>query len=201
MKPRLELPTFAALMLSVLITVWLGLWGPIFSVEFRTLNDSPGLAAWIQAAVSGLAMLVVYLSATIPMRQQANERETEKRLRADGLKLLLLPDVLVLKGEIETHIDSGSIYDTPIEVPAGLASKTDQLYLLGEAGGRLLQTVGIVNGVAAQTRRYQAAATVNGVPIQSKAGAGLQIWRNNVSSLDLCLMNLNEFIELVQSAR
>jgi hypothetical protein len=29
--------------------------------------------------------------------------------------------------------------------------KTDQLYLLGETRGRLLQAIGMVNGVAAQT--------------------------------------------------
>jgi hypothetical protein len=200
MPPRLPgLPTFAALLLSVLITIWLGLWGPFFSIELKSLNDSPGFAAWAQAVVASVAMLVVYISATMPMRTEAAERATERRVRAEGLALLLFSDVLVLKGEIEDYIQNCTIYDVPVEAPATLVSKTDQLYLLGEWGGRLLQAIGMVNGVAAQTKRYQRIATVNGAPIQSRMAAGVPIWQNNVNTLQLCLMNLDEFIEYVQT--
>ncbi len=93
MPPRLPgLPTFAALLLSVLITIWLGLWGPFFSIELKSLNDSPGFAAWAQAVVAGVAMLVVYISATMPMRTEAAERATERRVRAEGLALLLFSE-------------------------------------------------------------------------------------------------------------
>jgi hypothetical protein len=71
------LPTFAALMLTVVITVWLGIWGPIFSVEFKSLNDSAGIAAWAQAIIAGVAIVFVYLAATIPMRAEAADRATE----------------------------------------------------------------------------------------------------------------------------
>jgi hypothetical protein len=191
------LPTFAALMLAAVLTAWLGIWGPIFSVEFKGLNDSAGVAAWAQAGIAGLAIVVVYLAATIPIRAEAADRATERRLRADGLKLLIISDILVLKGEIETCIHRGNIYEPPIEPSATLMSKTDQLYLLGETGGRLLQTIGIVNGVAAQSRRYQAAATTNGVPTNSKRAAGVMIWNNNVKSYRLCLMNLDEAIKAI----
>jgi hypothetical protein len=80
-----------------------------------------------------------------------------------------------------------------------LTGKTDQLYLLGGTGGRLLQAVGMVNGVAAQTRRFQSVATVNGVPIQSKMATGALIWQNNIGALQLCLMNLDEAIERIQN--
>jgi hypothetical protein len=46
-----------------------------------------------------------------PVRAEARYREKEKKLCADGMALLLLPDILVLKGEIETMIDSGDIHD------------------------------------------------------------------------------------------
>jgi hypothetical protein len=76
----------------------------------------PGSAGWIQAIVAGIAIVAVYLAATIPVRAEAKAREAEKRLRAWGLALLLTPEIIVLKGEIETCIDSGTIYDAPVQV-------------------------------------------------------------------------------------
>jgi thiamine pyrophosphokinase len=86
----------------------------------------------------------------------------------EGIDLLLIPEIVALKGEIETHAERGSIYDPPVAVPPILLDRTDELYVLGGIGGRLLQTIGIVNGVGTQTRRFQAAGTMNGVPIESK---------------------------------
>jgi hypothetical protein len=159
----------------------------------------PGSAGWLQAIVAGIAIVAVYLAATIPVRAEAKAREAERRLRAWGLALLLTPEIIVLKGEIETCIDSGTIYDAPVQVPASLIDKTDQLYLLGETGGRLLQAIGMVNGVAAQTRRYQAVAISDGVPVLGKAAAGGPIWQNNLATLRLCLMNLDEVIKQIQT--
>ena len=158
----------------------------------------PGSAGWMQAIVAGIAIIAVYLAATIPVRAEAKAREEEKRLRAWGLALLLIPEIIALKGEIETCIDSGTIFDAPIQVPASLLGKTDQLYLLGETGRRLLQAIGMVNGVAAQTRRFQAVAISGGVPILGKAAAGMPIWQNNLATLRLCLVNLEEVIKQIQ---
>jgi hypothetical protein len=153
----------------------------------------------LPAFVAGIAIVAVYIAATIPVRAEAKAREAERRLRAWGLALLLIPEIIVLKGEIEICIDSGTIYDAPVQVPAGLTSKTDQLYLFGETGGRLLQTIGMVNGVAAQTRRYQAVAISDGVPILGKAAAGMPIWQNNLATLRLCLTNLDEVMKQIQT--
>jgi hypothetical protein len=193
-----------ALAISILIgagilSVWLGIAGPIFTIDPKALNDTAGIAAWAQAIVAGVAIIAVYVAATLPVRAEAKAREDEKRLRSEAIALLLLPEILVLKGEIESCIENGRIYDVPVVAPAMLMSKTDQLYLLGGTGGRLLQAVGMVNGVAAQTRRFQAVATINGVPIQSKMAAGAQIWQNNIEALQLCLMNVDEAIERIQN--
>lgn len=145
----------------------------------------PGTAGWMQAVVAGLAIVAVYIAATIPVRGEAARLERERRLRADGLALLLIPDILVLKGEIETCIAHGRIYDPPVTVPATLSSKTDDLYLLGEPSRRLLQTIGLVNGVAAQTRRFQAVGVAHGAPSLSKITDGLPIWENNLDTLRL----------------
>jgi hypothetical protein len=158
----------------------------------------PGTAGWMQAIVASVAIVAVYYAATIPVRAEARYREQEKKLRADGMALLLLPDILVLKGEIETMIDSGDIHDPPVTVSSTLEGRADQLYLLGSAGGRLLQSIGMVNGVAAQTRRFQAreGSPVNALLVHTRHSvAANSIWRSNVDTLKLCIMNLDEVIE------
>jgi hypothetical protein len=158
----------------------------------------PGTAGWMQAVVAGLAIVIVYIAATIPVRAEAARLERERRLRADGLALLLIPEIIVLKGEIETCIEHGRIYDPPLTVPLTLASKTDDLYLLGEAGRRLLQTIGLLNGVAAQTRRFQLVGMSHGAPVLSKITDGLAIWEDNLNTLGRGIVNLDEVIELIQ---
>jgi hypothetical protein len=34
----------------------------------------------------------------------------ERRLRAEGMAFLLIPEIIVLKGEIETHIQGSTIF-------------------------------------------------------------------------------------------
>ncbi len=146
--------------------------------------------------MASLAIVAIYYTATIPVKAENRRREQERKLRADGMALLLLPDILVLKGEIETAIDSGSILDRPVAVPGSLIQRADDLYLLDDAGARLLQAIGMVNGVAAQTQRYQIKAiTAQGVQIRGMIPVGNEIWKNNVSTLKLCLMNIDEVVE------
>jgi hypothetical protein len=160
----------------------------------------PGTAGWMQAIVAGLAIIAVYIAATIPVRAEAARLERERRLRADGLALLLTAEIANLKGEIETCIDSSDIYDPPVTVPVTLTSKTGDLYLLGESGRRLLQTIGLVNGVAAQTRRFQSVGIDPvGVPIQSRMADGDLIWANNLDTLRIGIANLDEVLEQIQS--
>jgi hypothetical protein len=159
----------------------------------------PGSVGWMQAIVAGIAIIGVYVAATIRVRAEAKARAAERRLRAWGLALLLIPEIIVLKGEIENCIDKGTIFDAPVQVPASLIGKTDQLYLLGNIGGRLLQAIGLVNGVAAQTGRYQAVAMSNGMPILGKAAEGMPIWQNNLATLRLCLTHLDEVIKQIQT--
>jgi hypothetical protein len=158
----------------------------------------PGTAGWMQAIVATIAIIAVYYAATIPVRAEARYRNKENKLRADGMALLLLPDILVLKGEIETMIDSGNIFEPSVTVSSTLEGRADQLYLLGEIGGRLLQSIGMVNAVAAQTRRFQArtGGRIDALLVSSGVSvAAPAIWQNNVDTLKLCLMNLDEAVE------
>jgi hypothetical protein len=156
----------------------------------------PGTAGWMQAVAATIAIIAVYYAATIPVKAEARYRANERKLRADGMALLLLADILVLKGEIETAIDSGSILDRPVSILDSLLRRADDLHLLGDAGARLLQAMGMVNGVAAQTLRYQSkAVTAQGVQVRGMIPTGNEIWKNNVDTLKLCLVNLDEVIE------
>ena len=118
------------------------------------LEAHPGTAGWMQAIVASAAIVAVYYAATIPVKAEARYRARERKLRADGMALLLLPDIIVLKGEIETIVDSGNIYQEPVGVPPSLFNRADELYLLGEAGGRLLQAIGAVIKTAAAIRMH-----------------------------------------------
>lgn len=174
--------------------------GPIFSIDPKKLNDSSGIAAWAQAVVSAVAIIVVYVAATIPVRVDNLRRATELRLRSQGLALLLIPEIVTLKGELETAIGLGTPYDPPLEVPTSLIERANELYILGEIGGRLLQTIGMIRGLAVQTRRFQAAGmTEGGVPVETNKVAGVKIWNNHVRAFRLCLMNVDEAIEQLQT--
>jgi hypothetical protein len=164
----------------------------------------PGTAGWTQALIAGVAIVAVYIAATIPVRAETARLEKERKLKAQGLALLLIPEILVLKGELETIIETGSIYGKPIAIPISLENKIDELYLLSEAGGRLLQSVGLVRGVAAQTRRFQIEGITQdgpykGMRIESAVPIGAAIWGENTAALRMGIMNLREVVDLLQS--
>src|SRR5260370_30196625 len=88
--------------------------------NFDLFEAHPGSGGWMQAIVAVIAIVAVYFAATIPVRAEARSRETERSLRAQGMALLLLSEIIVLKGEIETYIESGDIYDAPGTPPVML---------------------------------------------------------------------------------
>lgn len=160
------------------------------------LDAHSGTAGWLQAIAATLAIIAVYYSATIPVKAEARHQAQERKLRADAMALLLHPDILVLKGEIESAIDSGSILQKPVTVPSNLLTRADNLYLLGDAGALLLQAMGMTNAVGAQTLRYQAkAVNTQGVQVRSMIPSGNEIWETNVDTLKLCLANLDDVID------
>jgi hypothetical protein len=166
---------------------------------FAWCEAHQGTAMWTQAVVAGVAIIAVYVAATIPVRAEARRQKAERKLRADGLALLLYPEIIALKGEMEKAIESGDIYDTPIVVPATLVVKTGDLYVLEETGRRILQTIGLVNGIAAQTRSFQRVGMVNGVSIMSMVADGEAIWANHVSSMQMGVHNLDAVVKDLQT--
>lgn len=154
---------------------------------------------WAQAIIAGVAIAVVYVAATVPVRSEAKRQRKERELRADGLALLLYPAIIALKGEMETAIYSGDIYDPPIIVPAMLAAKIDDLYVLGDIGRALLQTIGLVNGIESQTLSFQSVGVVNGTKVGSMISSGASIWANNVNSMQMGVANLDQVVDKLKT--
>jgi hypothetical protein len=157
----------------------------------------PGTAGWAQAIVAGVAIVAVYVAATVPVRAEARRLEAERKSKADGLELLLLPEVLTLLGEIEASIESGDINDEPIRVSRTLMDRADDMYLMGDRGRRLLQALGMLNGVATQTMRFHRICNDQAAPPKERLAKGQGLWRNNVATLRICVVNLQEVIAAI----
>jgi hypothetical protein len=115
------------------------------------------------------------------------------------LDLLLLPEILTLLGEIEAMIDSGDVNDKPVTVSATLMDRADHMYLMGDRGRRLLQALGMINGVATQTRRFHQICEERAAPPRERLAKGQGLWTNNVATLRLCAVNLREVITAINN--
>ncbi|THD45779.1 MAG: hypothetical protein E8A46_28195 [Bradyrhizobium sp.] len=82
MKPHLPgLPTFSALMLSAILTVWLGLWGPI---DLNKLQPWQPLLVGLFAIV---AAIIAYRGATAIVRFNRETRDRDERRKKLGIYL------------------------------------------------------------------------------------------------------------------
>jgi hypothetical protein len=183
--PQRDTLGIGCLMLAAILTVWLGVAGPVFSIDPRKLNETAGIAAWVQVLVAAVAIVGVYIAATIPVRAENERRTQELRLRRQGLALLIIPELGALMGEMERAIDPGSIYDPPIQPPTSLVERLDDLYILGRVGGRLLQTVGGLRAMATQPLIFQASGMRDGAPEPDLVSIGQAAWSNNIKGLEL----------------
>jgi len=198
MNQRYDVFGFGAALLACALFLWIGLAGPIFQIDWKL--DATSLAAWVQAIVSALAIVAVYYAATIPVRAEREAKAHENLIRAAGLALLLIPDLVALLGAVQAARAKGSIFDPPVAPSRLLLERADQLYLLGDSGGRILQTIGLLNGMAAQTERYQKNVPARPPLVGPKDLAlGTQIWKNHCHSLDIAIANIEEAIEDLQA--
>jgi len=158
------------------------------------MDAHSGAAGWAQAVIAGLAIASVYYAATIPVRAEARRLDEERFARADGLRLLLLPEIMTLQGELEAAIESGSILDPTITVSSSLMDRADQMYLMGETGRRLLQALGMINGMAAQLRRFNQICDDRNIVFRDRQEEGAPLWSNCLATYKLCHLNLGEVI-------
>jgi len=97
----------------------------------------PGIANWLQAIGSIAAIVLIYLFALFQFRRTRSHEEIDRIRKAQGLALILAAVLVAFKPKIEAAITQQSKIEPPDEVLRLL----DQLYILGVAGGLILQMI------------------------------------------------------------
>jgi hypothetical protein len=112
-------------------------WSGLLSTTGVWLETHPGIANWAQATGSLTALVAVLLLVFRQNREVKAREETDRIRRAQGLALLLDPVLTSFERKIESAISEKTKLAPPEEVMLVL----DQLYILGIAGGYILQMV------------------------------------------------------------
>lgn len=97
----------------------------------------PGTASWLEAVGSIGAIVFVYLFALFQGRLARSHEDIDRIRRAQGLALVLVPVLTGFRPKIEAAI----IREGKLEPPDEVLHLLDQLYVLGIAGGLVLQMV------------------------------------------------------------
>lgn len=100
-------------------------------------NVTIDLAAWTQAigSIVGIAV-AIYVPWKIHRREIA-EKAQERRLEAQGMAILLIPEITELLNVIASETTTTTLIP-PKPLPPVLARFLDRMYILGETGGHLL---------------------------------------------------------------
>jgi hypothetical protein len=97
----------------------------------------PGTASWLEAVGSIGAIVFVYLFALFQGRRARSHEDIDRIRRAQGLALVLVPVLSRFRPKIEAAL----IRESKLEPPDEVLHLLDQLYVLGVAGGFVLQMV------------------------------------------------------------
>ncbi|SHH06694.1 hypothetical protein [Bradyrhizobium erythrophlei] len=117
--------------------VWLKGW---LVPALHWLEAHPGSANWFEAIGSIAAIVFVGLFALSQARRARSHDDLDRIRRAQGLALILVPVLREFKPKIEAAI----IQESKLEPPDEVLHLLDQLYVLGVAGGFVLQMVAIL---------------------------------------------------------
>jgi hypothetical protein len=119
---------------------WIGSIREPIGAALQWFETHPGTASWLEAVGSITAIVFVCLFALFQGRRTRSYEDTDRIRRAQGLALVLIPALTAFKPKIETAIIQESKPAPPDEVMHLL----DQLYILGVAGGLILQMVALL---------------------------------------------------------
>ena len=97
----------------------------------------PGTASWLEAVGSIGAIVFVYLFALFQGRRARSHEDIDRIRRAQGVALVLVPVLTAFRSKIEAAL----IRESKLEPPDEVLHLLDQLYVLGVAGGFVLQMV------------------------------------------------------------
>src|SRR5712671_4944968 len=110
------------------------------SAALQWFEAHAGTAAWLEALGSIGAIIFVYLFALFQGRRIRSHESTDRIRRAQGLALVLIPVLTAFRPKIETAI----IQESKPAPPDEIVHLLDQLYVLGVAGGLILQMVAVL---------------------------------------------------------
>jgi uncharacterized protein YqfA (UPF0365 family) len=113
----------------------------LFGLVDITVWRDQGAAAWAQAI--GTVIAIIGTAAGVRYQTQAAERTRlrEKVLEAQGLAILLGPLTKLLHGKVTAAQNEEWLENHPVEIPGAILSRLDRLWIMGGAGGNLLQAV------------------------------------------------------------
>ena len=117
---------------------WIASTAGSWSATLHWLEAHPGTATWLEAVGSIAAILFVYLLVLFQGRRANSHQNTDRIRRAQGLALLLIPVLIAFKPKLEAALVRESKLPPP---PDEVMHLLDQLYILGVAGGLILQMV------------------------------------------------------------
>ena len=123
------------------------------SAALQWFEAHPGTAAWLGALGSIGAIIFVYLFALLQNRRFRSHENIDRIRRAQGLALVLIPVLTAFRPKIEAAI----IHESQPAPPDEVILVLDQLYILGVAGGLILQMVAALQA----NQRSELAANAN----------------------------------------
>jgi hypothetical protein len=110
------------------------------SAALQWFEAHPGTAGWLGAVGSIAAIILIYLFALLQNRRVRSHENTDRIRRAQGLALVLIPVLTAFRPKIE----AATIHESQLAPPNEAIQLLDHLYILGVAGGSLLQMVAIL---------------------------------------------------------
>jgi hypothetical protein len=119
---------------------WIAWTRGLLSGALQWFEAHPGTASWLEAVGTIAAIVFVYLFALFQGRQTSSHQNTDRIRRARGLALFLIPALTAFRPKIETAI----IHEIKLAPPDEIMHLLDQLYVLGVAGGLILQMVAVL---------------------------------------------------------
>lgn len=144
------------------------------------IESHPGLAAWVQACGTFVALTIAIGVPWYIHQKEGEERTAEKLLQAQGLALLIRPSLIVLIGKLEREerLLTGGVPSqalSPIKLPTAIMEQVNLFWLMGGAGGHVLQLIATLDADDQLVSDYKALVDINGVPDRQEANRKLEI--------------------------
>jgi hypothetical protein len=105
----------------------------------------PGLAAWVQAVGVIGAIISAFLVPYFQRRLDRRDQLADRRLQAQAIALVTQADLLVLKGAIDRALKVNLLNSARVKLPPSILDNIERLWVMGNAGGAILQLVGTLN--------------------------------------------------------